>query len=85
MSSVFARPGTPAQQAVPAGEQAGEHFAAHLLLSDDDPADFGIEAGARPAAVLERQGGRVPASGGGVGVLTSGHTSAGLAARAVRR
>ena len=48
--------GHAAQQAMAAGEQADEDFAPHLLLADDDAADFVVQAADQRRRFVERRG-----------------------------
>ena len=55
ISSVFARPGHAAQQAVAAGEETGQDFAPDLLLADDHAPDFVVESLDEAGGLVEWQ------------------------------
>src|SRR6185369_9858427 len=59
--------GHSAQQAMAAGEQTGEDFAADALLSDDRAADLGVETGNEVGGLLKREVGGVGSSVRGSG------------------
>ena len=58
ISSVLARPGHAAQQAVPAGEERDQDLADHALLTDDRLGELALRAGAATSAHPLEIGGR---------------------------
>ena len=54
MSSVFARPGHAAQQAMAAGEERDQDLADHALLADDDLGELALEPADDLRHALER-------------------------------
>ena len=66
MSSVLARPGHAAQQAVPARQEHQEHLVHHAALADDDALQLGPEPADEIRALVEIERRHVARSVAGV-------------------